>query len=74
MYFVVIINTSILKYMLYFAMIDIINDEKFTFVLNYFTAERRRKSTPKREKFVCSSSDFHMSDIDEYEEDDDMKK
>jgi len=26
------------------------------------------KSTPKREKFVCVSSNFHMSDIDEYEE------
>jgi len=39
--------------------------------LNFFTEKRKRKSTPKLQKFVYSSSNFHMSDFDEYEQDND---
>ena len=36
-------NTSILKYMLYFVMIDIINDEQLTFVFEFFHCETKEK-------------------------------
>jgi len=55
--------------MLYIAMIDIIDDEQFTFVFEFFQCEtKKRKSTPKLQKFLYSSSNFRMSDIDEYED------
>ena len=30
--------------------------------LNFFTEKRKRKSTPKLQKFVYSSSNFHMNE------------
>jgi hypothetical protein len=36
--------------------------------LNFFNVKQRRKSTPKLQKFLYSSSNFRMSDIDEYED------
>jgi ferritin len=36
-------NISILKYMLYIAMIDIIDDEQFTFVFEFFQCETKEE-------------------------------